>query len=92
MTSFTVIPGKETSGAGRSFAQTINEERGARKAAELRRRFRAASRKAAGAPSFGGFDVSPFGSGGTSLRKDATALMIWIALAIVIAAAGSMIF
>lgn len=73
--------------------QTINEERGARRAAELRRRFSAASKTARRSNGIAGRDATyAFGKIERSTRKDIKAALVWIAMAAIIAFVGSVLF
>lgn len=73
-------------------SQTINEERGARKAAELRRRFRNASKDAGGSYGFGPVKLNSARSGFGSRREYFNAFLIWVTMAAVIAFFGFVLF
>lgn len=73
-------------------SQTINEVRGARKAAELRRRFRSASKGAAGTYGFGPVKLKAAHSGLGSRREYFGAFLIWVTMAAVIALFGLVLF
>lgn len=72
--------------------QTINEERGARKAAELRKRFRNASRTSGVVPGFGADKIDALRNGFGSRRAYFNAFLIWVTMAAVIAFFGFVLF
>jgi len=67
--------------------QTINEERGARRAAELRRRFRKVSNKSLGRKQFG---VWPAGS--QLRRTELNQFLLWCVLGVIVAFIGFVVF
>ena len=74
--------------------QTINEERGARKAAELRRRFGNVSRASGGRPQFGMWPAQRQAARGQLKSRQAQfrELMIWSAMAVIVVFFGFIIF
>ncbi len=72
--------------------QTINEERGAQKAAELRRRFQKASGNTNPISGFGPAKFDALKSGFGSRRDYFNAFLIWITMAAVIVFFGFMLF
>ncbi len=72
--------------------QTINEERGARKAADLRRRFQKASGSSGRMSGFGPVKFDALKSGFGSRREYFNAFLIWITMAAVIVFFGFMLF
>lgn len=72
--------------------QTINEERGARKAAELRRRFQKASVNPGRASGFGPAKFDALRTGFGSRKEYFNAFLIWMTMAAVIVFFGFMLF
>ena len=72
--------------------QTINEERGAQKAAELRRRFQKASGNSSRLSGFGPAKFDALKTGFGSRREYFNAFLIWMTMAAVIVFFGLVLF